>query len=64
VIADSGHSVGWEVGAGISFGLGDAWRLSPGLRYRSFSPELDVAATTTDVDLRYVALELGMTWSL
>ena len=63
IIADSGHSAGWEIGAGTTFGLSDTWRVSPGARYRSLSPDVEVGGTTTEVDLKYVALEVGVTWS-
>jgi hypothetical protein len=63
IIADSGHGAGWEVGAGVTFGLNEAWRVSPGARYRSLSSDVELGDTTTDVDLRYVALEIGITWS-
>lgn len=64
LVADSDHGLGWEAGAGITLPLSDDWRLSPGARYRSLSRDLTVGDVTTEVDLRYVALELGVTWRL
>jgi opacity protein-like surface antigen len=61
-VADSGHGLGWEGGAGITFPLTDALRLSPVVRYRSLSRDIDIDDVTTEVDLRYIAAELGVTW--
>ncbi|MDX1393616.1 MAG: outer membrane beta-barrel protein [Gemmatimonadota bacterium] len=58
--ADSGHGLGWEAGAAVVFTLGKGWYLTPGARYRSLSRDLTVLDVTTDVDLRYVALEVGV----
>lgn len=64
LVADSDHGLGWEAGAGITVPLSDDWQLSPGARYRSLSRDLTIDGVTTEVDLRYVALELGVTWRL
>jgi hypothetical protein len=60
LIADSGHGLGFEAGAGVVFPLGESWRLSPMLRFRTLAPEFDIGAATVTGDLRYVALELGL----
>lgn len=57
-IADSGHGLGWEAGLGIALDVG-ALRLTPGARFRSLSRDVTVAGATTQVDLRYVMLEIG-----
>lgn len=62
IITDSGHGLGWEVGAGLSIPLGASWRLTPGLRYKALSRELEVESTTTDWDVSDVTLELGARW--
>jgi hypothetical protein len=59
ITADSGHGLGWQAGAGVAVPLGAKWRLMPGLRYQSLSRDIDVGPTTTDVDLTYIALEIG-----
>lgn len=61
-VADSGHGLGWEAGAGVTFPLSDAWRLAPAVRYRSLSRDVDIDDVTTQIELRYVAAELGVTW--
>ncbi len=63
VIADSGYGIGWEGGFGITFPLSDRWRLSPAGRYRSLTRDVTIGNTVTEVDLQYLALDLGVTWS-
>lgn len=62
VIADSGHGLGFEFGAGAVVPIGQSWRLSPVVRYRSLSPEFAIGGVTTSGELRYVALELGLAY--
>lgn len=60
IIADSGHGFGFEAAAGVALRAGERWSVTPGLRYRSLSPDVEVGDVTTEVDLRYIALELGV----
>lgn len=60
IIADSGHGLGWEVGGGLSYGFAEIWSVTPGVRYRSLSRDVEIGATTTEVDLQYVAFEVGL----
>jgi hypothetical protein len=64
LVADSGHGLGWETGAAVVVPLGDALRLSPGLRFRSVSRDLTMESTNMEIDLRYLAAELGVAWSI
>lgn len=59
VIADSGHGAGWEAAGGLALALGERWSVTPGVRYRSLSRPVDTGAVGLDVDLRYVAAEIG-----
>lgn len=59
IVADSGHGLGWEAGAGVSLGLGDTWRLTPGVRYRSLSRDVTVGALEIPLDLDYFLFEVG-----
>jgi hypothetical protein len=58
LIANSGYSLGFEIGAGMTFPLDTSWRLSPMLRYRSLSPAFDVGDHGVEGDLHYGALEV------
>ncbi len=59
-IGDSGHGLGWEAGAALGIVLGQSWELSPGVRYRSLTPDLDFAGAATVGTLEYVAVEIGV----
>jgi hypothetical protein len=59
-IADSGHGVGLEVGAGLVVPLGESWRFVPALRWRTLEREFTIANVTTRSDLTYGAFELGI----
>jgi hypothetical protein len=61
LIADSDHSLGYEVGAGLVLPLGAEWRLTPMGRFRSLDPEFDIGSVTMSGTFRYVALEVGLT---
>jgi hypothetical protein len=59
-IADSGHDFGFEAGGGIVFPLGETWRLTPTMRFRSLSPAFAITGVTTKTDFRYAGVELGV----
>ena len=61
-VIDSDNSLGFEVGAGLVLPLGEVLRVTPGLRFRSLSPEFGSGAATTKGTLRYVGLELGFSF--
>lgn len=63
LVADSGHGIGWEAGAGLSLPLGTRWRIVPLVRYRSLARDIVVGSVTTPVNLRYVGLDVGFHWS-
>ena len=63
LIADSGHDLGWEAGAGLVTSIGERWTVTPGVRVRSLSSELDLGTGAEYMDLRYVAFELAAGWT-
>lgn len=60
ITSDSGHGIGWEIGAGIQVDLGSNWNLRPQLGYRALSRDIEIGTTTTDVDLNYVSFGVGI----
>jgi opacity protein-like surface antigen len=60
LVDDSGHGLGWEAGAGVAVELGSGWSLTPGLRYRSVSRDVEIDAAETEIELQAVALEVGI----
>lgn len=61
-VADSGHELGWEAGTGASIPIGRRFALTPGVRYRTFSGEVDAGTGPIDVNVSYVALEVGIAY--
>lgn len=61
IIADTGHGLGWEAGAGVTFPLGSRLAFAPGVRYRTLNRDLTIASTTRSVTLTYVAATVGLT---
>ena len=60
IIADSSHGLGWQADAGFSFLLGERLSLQPTVRYRALSREIEIENTTTELDLNYVSVGLGI----
>jgi opacity protein-like surface antigen len=60
IIADSGHGFGWEGGAGVAIPAGSRMSVTPGVRYRALKRDVEIGNVTTEVDLRYLAVELGL----
>jgi hypothetical protein len=60
VIADSGHGWGWQAEAGVDISLGKGWMLRPGLKYQSLNRDLTVSNVSTNVDLNYLSLGVGI----
>jgi hypothetical protein len=57
---DTGHGLGWQLGAGVVAPLGAKWQLMPGVRYRSLSRDLEIGDVTADLDLTYVTVRVGL----
>lgn len=60
LVADSGHGLGYEAAAGLAVRFAERWSLTPGARWRSLTRDIEVGTATTEVELRYVALEVGL----
>ena len=60
LLTDTGHELGWEIQAGLIFDLGVGFELRPLLSYRSLSTTAEVENFETDLDLKYIALGLGV----
>jgi hypothetical protein len=60
IVSDSGHGLGFEAGGGVVIPIGTNWRLGPTVRFRSLTPDHEIAGTTTKTDSRYVGVEIGL----
>ncbi len=63
IINDSGHGLGWQLGAGMVFPLGKRWQLIPELRYRSLARNIKTGDSNTPVDLNYISAGIGFSFS-
>lgn len=63
IVADSDHGLGWQVGAGLVFSMGDSWRLTPGVRFQTLSRDLAVNEVRRDVELEYLEFGIGLSRS-
>ena len=59
-VDDSGHGLGVEGGAGISVPFASRWSLTPGIRYRKLSRDLEVEGVEVPVKMESLAFELGV----
>jgi len=58
-IDDTGHGLGWEAGAGLTFPIGQRFGLIPSVRYRTLSRDITVDGATSSATLSYVTAGLG-----
>lgn len=63
IVEDTGHEMGWQIGAGLEIPLGDDWQLLPGVRYRALSTDLETNGTETELDLTYYSIGAGLSRS-
>lgn len=62
IVFDSGHGIGWEVGGGVTIPMGTRLSLTPGVRYRALSRDLELGGGATPVDLRYLTVGAGVAY--
>lgn len=63
IIIDSGHGLGWQAEAGIVIPLSEKFSLLPTVRYRSLNRDIDINNVSTSVDLNYLSVGVGLSWS-
>ena len=63
LIDDTGHELGWEVGGGLTLPIGSRFALTPGIRYRTFSGDVNVDGTSKPSTLSYVTMGLGVAFT-
>jgi outer membrane protein W len=63
ITIDSGHGLGWQAEAGLVIPLSEKFTLLPSVRYRSLNREIDINNVSTSVDLNYLSVGVGLSWS-
>ena len=63
IIIDSGHGLGWQAEAGLSIPLSERFSLLPTVRYRSLNRDIEIENVITSVDLNYLSVGVGLSWS-
>ncbi len=60
IVFDSGHGFGWQIEGGFAIPIGSHLSLMPSVRYRTLSRDLTIETVTTEVDLNYLSVGLGV----
>jgi len=63
ITIDSGHGLGWQAEAGLVIPLNEKFSLLPSLRYRSLNRDIEIENVSTSVDLNYLSVGVGLSWS-
>lgn len=63
IIIDSGHGLGWQAEAGLVIPLSERFSLLPSVRYRSLNRDIKIENVSTSVDLNYISVGVGLSWS-
>lgn len=59
-IANTDHDLGWQLEGGVSIDLSGGFNLRPSIRYRSLPGEFEIGTTTTNADLNYISIGVGL----
>jgi opacity protein-like surface antigen len=62
IINDTGHGLGWQLGAGVKIPLTMRVFLTPEVRYRSLSRDIKMGEVNRPVDLNYVSAGVGLSF--
>ncbi len=63
IIIDSGHGLGWQAEAGLVIPLNERFSLLPSVRYRSLNRDIKIENENTSVNLNYLSVGVGLSWS-
>lgn len=60
IIGDTGHGFGWQAAGGIDLPLGRNWSITPGVKFNALSRDINNEGTTTQLDLNYISVRIGL----
>jgi Outer membrane protein beta-barrel domain len=63
IIIDSGHGLGWQAETGLVIPLSEKFSLLPSVRYRSLNRDIEIENINTSVNLNYLSVGVGLSWS-
>lgn len=63
LISDTGHGLGYELGGGLVVPVGARLRLTPGVRFRSLTRDIELAGGKESGTLSYLAAGVGVQFS-
>ena len=59
-LGDTGHGFGLQLAGGIDLPLGSNWSLTPGVKFNYLSGDIEISGTTSQIDLNYWSLRVGI----
>ena len=63
IVAGTDRDVGLDVGLGLAVDINDAWALTPGVRYRAVTHDVQTSPSRTDeAEFRHVILDVGVAY--
>jgi opacity protein-like surface antigen len=63
MVSDSGHGLGWEVGGGVAVPITPRIALTPGVRYRTLTRDLEIGDLTRSSTLSYTTIGAGIAFT-
>jgi hypothetical protein len=60
IIQDSGHGLGFQLGAGFKIALGKSWSLSPNIKFNALTRDLKVEDEPVSMRFNYLSVRLGV----
>lgn len=65
IIAGTGRDVGLDLGGGVAVRVAEAWTLTPGVRYRAITHDVQLSPSRTEeAEFRHVIVDLGVRYRL
>jgi hypothetical protein len=64
ILHDTGHELGWQLEAGLSFPLGEKWKMIPTVRYRALTFDGMNESSNTSAHLNSLSVGVGVGWTV
>lgn len=60
IMNDTGHGFGWQAAGGIDLPIGRNWNITPSVKFNALSRDINIEGTTTQLDLNYISVRIGI----